>query len=306
VAYVRLRYSNRRFPLAGPIDVVAFVLICIDNGPMKSESAVSDLTQRGTFVAAGIGNAWLVIQFLDWTLGGPVFSRISIFLVVFAGSVFVAWLMLNRQGILERIPSLLVLLVLLVFPPVFAAIVSLGYYVYSYAAADVKYIAPGLRQWGRLLPSLGYYGTNAKILESGPHDRNEPTGPDRFWRMSAQMYCDANDTDCNAGWIVAIANGYDAGAAHELLFEIRGNVGGERVGVGIQDSARVEVKLPDVGLNLPMGHVTQHWETVAIPLSDFHKRQLDFTSVTILSFFVDARNTSARRIQIDIANVGFH
>ena len=119
------------------------------------------------------------------------------------------------------------------------------------------------------------------------------------------MFCDQDDYDCDAGWVLYNLGSYNASESHYLVFEVRSQQGGDDFGIGIKDNRNTEVKIYNVADYLSSHFVTPNWQTIRVPLSEFSERNLELSSISNVSVLVDANKSNQREIKFDIANLRF-
>jgi len=127
-------------------------------------------------------------------------------------------------------------------------------------------------------------------------DRTPEYGPDGYARILLKTYGRTVEESC--GWVAFFIRGTDFSDHRELRFLIRGERGGERIGVKAKDARGVEVSLILNEHYLRKGGITTDWQEAIVPLEDFGN--VDFGLMENVSIFTDGRlaGTRAQRIYV--------
>src|SRR3954466_8482533 len=129
----------------------------------------------------------------------------------------------------------------------------------------VAVVCPQCAQLGTC--AIRTYGNNGEAHYS-IDAKGEPGGPRGHAKITLQAY--RPDEEHGAGWVIFLPRGSDLGSFSQLRFWIRGEKGGEQIGVKVKDAQRVEVP---VVLNsryiLGGTGITAKWSEASIPLQDF-------------------------------------
>jgi len=243
-----------------------------------------------------------IIEIWGFIAGGDYLTKAIVGILIMLLSSVAALIYLYRQYIQEKQVRLLIIFSI---PMFIGFLLTSSYYIYSYNQVEARFVAPELRRFGKLLPNVGVYGTNAGVEENQIYKTYNSPDTTHFLRLRFVMFCGQDDMDCNGGWILTNLGGYNVKDSKYLVFLVRGHDGGEEFGVGIKDTFSTEVKIFNVSDYLPDEKVETGWQKVSIPLDDFRTRNINLTSLENLSFFVDAMHTDQRQIQFDIANIQF-
>lgn len=145
---------------------------------------------------------------------------------------------------------------------------------------EVYKLFPQARQYNPAV--IRTYATNGSSSYSF-YDEKSRCGPNGFAKITFRVNR-GTEAD-NAGWVIFLLRGEDISKFSQLNFCIRGDEGGEKVGVKAKDAAGAEVAinltaddkyLRGVGLS-------KEWEIVTIPLKRFG--EVDFGLFENLSLF---------------------
>ncbi|HEX3531879.1 MAG TPA: hypothetical protein VH988_32880 [Thermoanaerobaculia bacterium] len=131
--------------------------------------------------------------------------------------------------------------------------------------------------------------------------RGEVGGPRGHAKVTLQAYQPYDQF--GAGWAIFLLRGSDLSGFKEFRFFVRGESGGERIGVKMKDALGVEVPV-EVNSQYFVGGaagITQSWREISIPLTDFPR--VDFRLMDNFSIYVDGRIASTRAETIYIGGV---
>ena len=115
------------------------------------------------------------------------------------------------------------------------------------------------------------------------HATVESGGPDQGY-SEIQFRLFGRDPNYNGGWVIYLTRGANLSRYNELRFLIRGEHGGEKIGVKAKDARGVEVEVPYEDLLLPQQDITTDWQEVKVPFDYFG--QVDFSLMENFSLYV--------------------
>lgn len=124
--------------------------------------------------------------------------------------------------------------------------------------ADVLF--PQATQFGPTL--IRTYASNGEAYYSFYND-TPIKGPEGYVKISLQAY--GYTVEQNAGWVIFLLRGVDISNYKQLRFLIRGEKGGETIGIKAKDARGVEVSLIIDSNYLTEDKITTEWQQVALP-----------------------------------------
>ena len=153
---------------------------------------------------------------------------------------------------------------------------------------DVAVLCPQCMQLGAC--AVRTYANNGSVHYS-IDTKGEPGGP----RGHAKITLQANlpDDEHGAGWVIFLPRGSDLNSFKQLRFWVRGEKGGEQIGVKIKDAQGVEVPvLVNNGYILGGQGITAEWKEVSLPLENFP--QVNFSLIDNFSIFINGKIAGTR------------
>jgi hypothetical protein len=103
-------------------------------------------------------------------------------------------------------------------------------------------------------------------------DRGSGDGSDASAEITFHAFGDSHEY--NSGWAIFFLRGVSFGEFKVLKFEIRGNAGGEQIGVKAKDAEGSEAALTVDERYLP-GGITRSWREIKIPFTNFGRVKFD-------------------------------
>ncbi len=147
----------------------------------------------------------------------------------------------------------------------------------------VSVVCPQCAQLGTC--AIQTYANNGKAHYS-IDAKGEPGGPRGHAKITLQAY--RPDEEHNAGWVVFLPRGSDLGSFSQLRFWIRGEKGGEQIGVKIKDAQGVELPVVLKSQYILGGAgITAKWSEASLPLQDFPLVKFDL--IDNFSFYVNGK-----------------
>jgi hypothetical protein len=135
---------------------------------------------------------------------------------------------------------------------------------------------------GALTRSWGSNGKAKFALEEG----SDPYAPPEYVRITFQNFGSTADYSC--GWALFFLRGVDISDRSKLRFRMRGEQGGEKIGIKAKDIRGFEGSLPPA--DLPS--ITKEWQLVEISLSDFPT--VTFSAFDNFSLYTNGALSSTR------------
>jgi hypothetical protein len=118
-----------------------------------------------------------------------------------------------------------------------------------------------------------------------------PFGPENgYAKITFRLYgCTAEE---NGGWVIYLVRGADLSRYRQLGFLVRGEQGGEKIGIKAKDARGVEVLLLLDDTYLRKGQISTSWQEATVPLDHFGNVDLslmDNFSIFTTGFFMGTR-----------------
>jgi hypothetical protein len=173
------------------------------------------------------------------------------------------------------------LLLSLLIPILFAATVAFLISPGQVQDTEAEALFPQATELGAVF--IRAFATNGKV--DCPFSEDTPVGgPHGYVKITLQTY--GTTVNQNAGWVMSFIRGADMSDQKQLRFLIRGEFGGEKIGIKIKDAHGVEIALMLDGQSyLRDNKITTDWQEASIPLSHFGN--VDFQVVDSLTLFTD-------------------
>lgn len=146
-------------------------------------------------------------------------------------------------------------------------------------------------QAAKLGPTLiRTYVTNGEVHYAF-HEETPLFGPDGYAEITFKNY--GRTVEQNSGWVIFLPRGSDISKYRQLRFLIRGEYGGEKVGIKAKDARGTEVALMLEEYHyLSEGKISTDWQEATIPLEDF--ANVDFGLMDNFSIYSNGQMAGTR------------
>lgn len=161
------------------------------------------------------------------------------------------------------------------------------FYYDRFETYEAKILFPQPANLGPLF--IRTYASNGEAYYSF-YDETPINGPEGYVTITLQAY--GRTIEHTAGWVIFLLRGADISGYKQLRFLIRGERGGEIIGVKAKDAKGVEVSLMLDQRYLLEGKISTDWQLASIPFKDFGN--VNFGLIDNFSFFVDGLMAETR------------